>query len=200
MLSGAAGFSKAAKFEEMACGNVANCSAGTFPSTFSVAATYWLTPVIGIEGGYVRPLKMTADGGAETFRFDTELDLRFYTIGAKVGAPRGAVRAYGYGGVNRHQATLRTTQTNDTITVPVTGADGEQTVTIPGGTQVFELQTEGWGWQAGGGVEFWLDPRIALFGEGGLTFLKGSGQDNVEGELDERLIPMMFGVRVRLGG
>ena len=37
-------------------------------------------------------------------------------------------------------------------------------VVVPGGTQVFKLETDGWSWMWAGGGEFWLSPIAADLG------------------------------------
>ena len=46
--------------------------------------------------------------------------------------------------------------------------------TFKGGTQTFETETRGWGWLFGGGLEAWIKPSFAIYGEAGSAALKGS--------------------------
>ena len=66
-------------------------------------------------------------------------------------------------------------------------------------TQAYLLKTEGWGWTFGGGVEGWVTPSVAIYGEGGLADLKGEAADGREGTIDDRLTYIFVGARVRIG-
>jgi hypothetical protein len=73
-------------------------------------------------------------------------------------------------------------------------------VVVPGGTQVFELKTEGWSWMWGGGGEFWLTPIVGVFGEFSWTRLVGNASGGGEGSLDDTLTSVIGGIRLSLGG
>ena len=79
----------------------------------------------------------------------------------------------------------------------ITNDDGTETV-IPGGVQTFNLKNSGWGWQFAGGSEFWLLPRVAVYGEIGWTWIKGEAEDDADGEIDDRVTTMIGGIRLRL--
>ncbi len=56
---------------------------------------------------------------------------------------------------------------------------------MPGGTQVFELKTDGWSWMWAGGAEFWLTPIVAVWGEFSWVKLAGNASGGGEGSLDD---------------
>src|SRR5206468_5827846 len=102
---------------------------------------------------------------------------------------------YGFGGLNRHEATLTTSETIDDATVVIDSVSQ----TIKGGTQTFAQKTTGWNWVAGGGVEAWLTRWVAIYGELTLATIKGAAVSGGEGGIDDRAAFIAAGVRVRLG-
>jgi hypothetical protein len=138
---------------------------------------------------------MLVDGSGQTFRFNTFLTADVLTVAGKVGGPVGPVRLYGRAGGNFHRGTFGTTQTTDDTTITVDGV----TVAIPGGTQTFELVTEGWGWLFGGGMEVWMRPSVAIYGEVTFAALKGNPVDAAEGGLNDRLTAFTIGAKFKLG-
>lgn len=180
-----------------ACGNVSNCSGTSAGVGFTVGGTYWINRFIGVDGAYFRPRKMTATGSDTGYSFTSTLTTDVVTIMGKVGANSGIVRIYGQGGVDYHQATSTTSETVDPKTISVDGAD----VTIPGGTQTFELKTDGWRYVFGGGLEVWVKPSWAIYGEGNYARLKGSRVGGgPEGEINDSLTYFVVGARLRVGG
>jgi hypothetical protein len=102
---------------------------------------------------------------------------------------------YGRAGMNRHRATLRTTQTiSDTSVTTDAG-----TQTIAGGTQTLEIRTAGWGYLFGGGGEVWLSERVAIYGDLNRVKIKGNDADLPEGSIDDKAWLIHAGVRVRIG-
>jgi hypothetical protein len=178
VLSGGAGLSAFRDAGDVACGTV--CTANDSGLAYTAGVTYWITRFLGVEGTYLKPKKMTAQGG-NTFTFDSTLDADVWTIGGIVGAPIGPVRLYGKGGVNYHQATSTTNQT------------------INNATQTFAFQTKGFGWLFGGGAEGWITSRVAIFGELGLAKLRGDAEGGGEALIDDRLRLLLGGVRVHIG-
>jgi len=124
----------------------------------------------------------------------TALETNVVTLAGKIGAPVGPARIYGLAGATYHWATSTTTETIADQTVTV----GDVTRTIPGGTQVFVVNTEGWGWLFGGGAEIWATPRFAIYGEFTRVYLKGGDADGGEGSLDERASMILAGARFRI--
>ena len=69
---------------------------------------------------------------------------------------------------------------------------------IPGGTQTFAVETEGWSWYAGGGFEGWVTPRFALYTEVVSTRLRGPAKSGSDLELTQRVTSVVAGVRLKL--
>jgi len=186
VLFGGGAFTKVRDTRALACGNVTQCSGEDAGLSYTFGAAYWVTPFLAAEGSYVKPADVTAAGTGDTFRFNSSLDAHVVTVAGKVGVPLGPVRLYGQLGANYHRATFDTTQTMTNVT--------------EGGTQTYELETGGWGWMFGGGLEAWVAPRFAIYGEGGRAALKGAAVDDGDGAIDDRLTFILFGARVRIGG
>lgn len=180
VLSGGAGYSKFRDAFLIACGTVTPCNGGGSGLSYTAGATYWITRYLGVEGSYVKPKNMTADGG-DTFTFDSTLDADVWSVAGLVGAPIGPVRLYGKAGVNYHQATSTTVETIDTV------------------SQTLAFQTKGYGWLFGGGGEGWITSRVAIFGEFGVARIKGDAKGGGEAFIDDRLRLLMGGIRIHLG-
>lgn len=163
----------------IACGNAPGCTGHDGGLGYSFGGTYWITRWLGAEGGYLKPRKVTVKGG-DTFTFDSAFDVDIFPVVAKVAIPAGPVRVYGLVGGNYHQSTLNLTETIDSA------------------TQSFVQRTHGWGWMYGGGLEGWVTPKVALYGELSLAQVKGKAEDKGEGLIDDRLRFLGFGVRIRL--
>jgi hypothetical protein len=189
------GFTNFSRFTNTVCGTL-DCDAKGFRPGYSVGAAFWLSQYFGVEGGFLKPSDATATAEESTFSFDSSLESQVITAAALVGIPVGRVRFYGRGGATHHRATLHTTQTFEPRTVTIGGVQQ----TIEGGTQELELRTAGWGWLAGGGLEGWVTRRFAIYGEANYGALKGGARDDGEGEMDERISAIRFGIRIRLGG
>ena len=96
---------------------------------------------------------------------------------------------------NFHRATRSTTQTND----PLNFEDNEgNPVTVPGGTQTLEVQTEGWAYLFGGGIEGWVSPRFALFGDGSFYKLKGEAKSGTDIPIDGHVFTVVAGIRLKV--
>jgi len=176
--AGAASFSNAVS---AACGDVQDCKRTNFGGVVALSAGYWINRYLGAEAAYVQPADVAVTGSGDTFRFDSRLAVRLATFVGKVGAPVGPARLYGFGGVNRHESTLTTTETmNDA-------------------TQTFAQKTTGWNWMAGGGFELWISRFIAMYSEMTLAQVKGSPAGGGEGGIDNRATLVVGGIRVRLG-
>jgi OmpA-like transmembrane domain. len=166
----------------IACGNVTPCSGHDGGlGGYTAGATYWVKRYIGVEGSYIKPRKVTAQGNSDTFNFDSALDAHVVTIAGKVAAPIGPVRLYAKVGMNYHRATSTTSETIGTA------------------SQTFEMKTQGWGWLLGGGAEAWITPSVALYAEAGIARIKGADVSGGEGVIDDRLRSIVFGLRVHLG-
>lgn len=194
VLSGGGMFGKFRDTTFYACGTVEQCEGKQSGIGVQAGATFWLGRFVGADIGYFKPKIATASGSGTGFTFDSEFEAQMLTLGGRVGIPIGPTRIYGHGGFNKHQALTTTNQTYDEQKITVDGVER----TIPGGTQKFEMLTEGWGWQFGGGFEAWLGPRGALFVEAGNMVLKGKPVPSGEGKLDERYSYLSFGARVKV--
>ncbi len=175
------GMTKLRDFGAVQCGTASPCSPDSSVASYGFGATFWLTRNFGIEGSYLNPTKFKVSGG-DTFTFNTNLSADIWSILGKAGVQAGAVRIYGHGGVNYHDATLTTTETIDVA------------------TQKIEVQTKGWNWTWGGGLEGWIKNKVALYGEFDLAKIKGKDQAGGEAVIDDRATAFIFGVRVHVGG
>jgi hypothetical protein len=179
---GGAGLAQTRDLELAACGNVTECSADTSGAGYTGGATIWIMRYLGAEVSYVRPPEGEATGTLTDVSFDSAFDAHVTTITGKAGVPIGPVRLYGQGGMNYHRATFSTSQTSGDL------------------TQTFELRTSGWGWTFGGGIEVWVSSLFGLYGEFGRAALKGTGRDDSEAVIDDRLTYFFGGVRFRVAG
>jgi hypothetical protein len=163
------------------CGNT-QCTPKTGGLTYTFGVDVWLTRFVGVEGGYLHPRQVTASGGDGTFTFKTTMDSDVWTAAGKVGAQAGVVRIYGKGGLNYHQATVKTAET------------------ISGIPQVPEYKTTGWSWLFGGGMEAWMGQRqrLAIYADAGIMRIKGDSEGGGEAKIDDRLKYLAVGVKLRL--
>ena len=162
-----------------ACGNV-SCEGRQLHLGGQGGLTYWLTPHLGAEVVYVKPRMATANGGGANYAFDSAFESNLLIVAANVGGRSGNVRYYGQAGANFHQALFTQTET--------TGVTA----------QTFVLNTEGWGWSFGGGVETWISPRLAIYVEGQMLSLQGDDVSGGPARTDERMAITMAGLRLRL--
>jgi hypothetical protein len=196
MIYGGGGLAKFANTVALACGTVANCTGKDSRLTYNAGAVYWVVPYFAIDASYLKPANLTVDGSDTTFGFSSFLKTDIAKVGVKVGVPVGPVRFYGQGGAAYTRATFGTTQTIIDTTITV----GDVTTTVPGGATTVDLQTQGWGWYAGGGLEGWVSRSVALYVEVERAVIKGKAQGGEEGSLDERVTSVLVGLRIRIGG
>lgn len=196
VLSAGGGFGGLGSAVDRACGDATTCDGNNAGPTFSGGVAYWLTRYLAAEATYFKAAKSETSGSGTNFRFDSVLDAHVLNIGGKVGVPVGPVRLYGQGGATWHRALWSTSQTIDQVTR--TNADGTTTI-IPGGSQIYSIETAGWGWSFGGGLEVWVSRPFALYAEAGRFALKGRARDDADGELDDRLLAVVIGARLRIG-
>jgi hypothetical protein len=182
-------------FSTTQCGNVANCERDDGGLAYQAGASFWIKRFVGGEATYVKLPTPTAIGSGTGFRFDSSLDANLVTVAGLVGGQGGPMRFYGKVGWAFHRATSTITQTIDDVTVTVDNAP----VTIEGGTQTLETTTEGWGWLFGGGAEAWVNRYVGLYGELTFTQLQGDPTSGGEGELDDSVMLIYFGLRVHIG-
>jgi hypothetical protein len=193
-ISAGAGLSDFGQAVTEACAGLATCTADGTGLATHLGAEFWITRNAAVQVSYLRPGSITATGGSDTFSFETKRVTRVLTIGGKAGVPVGPGRIYALGGVNRHEATLTTTETVDDQTVTVDGVNQ----TIKGGTQAFADKTRGWSWMLGGGYELWTSKWVGIYGEVTRTKLKGSNVSGGDAVVDEQGTFIIGGVRVRL--
>jgi len=189
------GYSAFSNAVQTACGDVQTCERTNFGGGGTIGAGYWITPYLGVEASYIRPADVAVTGSSDTFRFDSRLTVRAAAIAGKLGVPLGPTRLYGFGGVNRHESTLTTSETINDSTVVIDSVSQ----TIKGGTQTFARKTTGWNWIAGGGLELWVSRWIGMYGELTLATIKGAPTTGGEGGIDERATSITGGLRVRFG-
>jgi hypothetical protein len=180
----------------LACGNVTSCSGDASVPAFTAGVDYWFSRFIAAEAMYMRPSEVKADGQQDNYRFNSFLNAHLVTMAGKFGIPIGLARLFGKIGGSYHRASFGTIQTNDPITRTTDGV----TTTVEGGTQTYVVKTGGWGWTFGGGLEFWLGQRFALYGEGGYIGVSGNGRENIDAVIEDRVFFAVIGARIRIGG
>lgn len=187
VLFGGGSYNKFSNVRDVACGTVETCSGGDAVFGFTAGVAYWVTPFLAAEASYIRPPEVDVEGSGNNFRFTSTLDPHIFAVVGKVGVPAGPIRPYGHIGGNYHRATFSTTQT--------------MTSGTESAIQSYSVKTGGWSWIFGGGMEAWFSSSFGIYGEVGRAAIKGPAvEENVEGELDDRLTTILFGVRVRIGG
>jgi hypothetical protein len=190
---GLASFGRAAAF---ACGG-SECSGSSMPLAFTAGASFWVTPFLGVEAAYLKPGEVRLDGGVDTlYTFTSGLNTDVLTMVGKLGLPLAYVRLYGYGGATWSRAHWDTLETIDDQTAIVDGVD----TTITGGAQGLDLYTQGWGWIAGAGMEIPVSKRVLIFTEGGRAGIRGDDRQGGEGKIDDRVLYIVAGIRVRIIG
>jgi hypothetical protein len=195
VLFGGAGLSRFNDARDIACGDAPTCSKNKFGFAFTTGIDYWILPYVAGEVTYMKPANLDVNGSGTGFHFNSTLKTDVITVGAKAGVPVRGARIYGQGGFNYTKTATETTEVTDDKTVTVDGVSQ----TIPGSTIEYKLSTEGWGWQFGGGMEGWIKPHVALYGEMLILKAKGTPIVNVEGDFRDTLLTFMFGVRVHIG-
>lgn len=195
VLFGGGGFGGVRDAERLACGTLDDCSGDGRQAAFNAGATFWIVSVVGAEVSYLRPAQVDIRGSGEGFRFTSAFDVELVTVAGTVGVPVGAVRLYGKVGTNYQRSTFSTTQSRDPQTIVVDGVEQ----TIEGTTQTLVLNTRGWGWYFGGGVETWVTRSIGLYGEVTRAALRGQPDTGGEGLTDDALTSLFVGLRVRIG-
>jgi hypothetical protein len=184
---GGGSFNKFGNVRDVACGTLTSCSGGDAEFGFTAGVAYWLTPYLAAEASYIRSPEIDVEGSGDNFRFTSTLDPHVFAVVGKVGIPAGPIRPYGHIGGNYHRATF---STNQTVT------NGTES-----GTQSYSLETGGWSWIFGGGLEAWFSSSFGIYGEVGRASIKGPAvEENVEGEIDDHLTTILFGIRIKIGG
>jgi hypothetical protein len=179
-----------------ACGTVRGCSGRDFTPSYSLGGAYWLSRFFGAHASYLRAGTVEISADDDRFDFDATVDVEVLSLSGIVGAPLGRARLYGLMGINRQRSATVIVQTQPDLVVIENGVSR----TIPGGTERFVLNTAGWAWQFGGGLDVWVTPAAGLFIEAGSGPIKGSNQDAPEGVTNDHITYVMMGGRVRLSG
>jgi hypothetical protein len=195
VLSAGAGLTRYANAATVSCGTLTACASDNTQIGVRISGDYWIKPYLAASAGYLKPWGASADGNGSGYRFQTTLTPNVVTITGKVAAPFGRFRVYGEAGTVYNWTTRTTTQTMEEKTITVDGLP----IVIPGGTQVFELKTDGWSWMYAGGGEFWMTPIAAIWGEYSWVKLSGKATGGGEGSLNDSLTSVMGGFRFRLG-
>lgn len=177
------------------CGNVQNCTINTAQLHYTFGAEYWFSRYIAASGSFIKPALVKANGTGDTYHFTSSLDAHVFLIEGKAGVAMNRVRLYGHGGLNFHQATFTTNETMDPVTLTL---DDGSTVTIPGGSQTLTQKTQGWSWVYGGGGEVWILTKLAVFGEFGISRLKGDATDGSGVRMDDHFSWTVVGAKFRL--
>src|SRR5918993_1152066 len=163
------------------CGTVPDCSGDDTSGAFTAGVTFWPVRWLGFEGSYLKPSKLAGAGTTAPFTFTETVEIHnLVNLVAKVALPLGPVRIYGQGGGNWHESTSTSVQT--------LGAE----------STTFSLDTEGWGWTFGGGLEAWVAPRFALYGEANIAQLNGDDRNNSSSGFDNRMRSYLFGARFKI--
>ncbi len=192
---GGGGVTNFSNFTALACG-ATDCTGSSSRIGLTAGVAGWFTRFLGVEASYLKPDKLTVDGTGSNFNFNTVLDAHLITLAGLVGVPSGKVRVYAKAGVNYHRATITTNETIQDTSITV----DDVPQTIKGGTQTLELQTSGYGYLFGGGVEGWVRTNVAVYVDGGVTKVKGTAVNGGEGAIDERVLYIVVGARIHLGG
>ena len=177
---GGGGFANFADEIGLACGNVTECGGDDAVSAWTGGASYWITNWLGADVSYLKPSKPTAKGSGTDLTFNSDIDANVFLAGVKVGVPFSRLRIYGTGGANFHSATTRTVQT------------------LAGDTHAIVVDSEGIGWQVGGGLEVWATKWFGLYAEFSRIALRGDALDETKGEFKDNLSVAMLGGRIRI--
>jgi len=192
---GGGGIGSISDVTTVACGS-GDCVGGTTPAIFSAGATFWLKPFFGFEASWLKPTDLRLTGTSTAYEYVTTLRTDVLTGVAKLGVPLSTVRPYGLGGVTFSRSHWTTTETINQQSATIDDVE----VVLPGGTQTFNLYTQGWSWIVGGGIEGSVGKRGLIFGEGGWANVRGDDRQLGEGKTSQRIFYFIGGVRIRILG
>ena len=192
---GAGGLGTVSDVAAVACGSQ-ECTGGSTPVMFSAGATFWLKPFLGFEASWLKPSDLRLTGTNTGYDFVTTLQNDVFTGVAKLGVPLSTVRPYGLGGVTFSRSHWTTMETIKEYSTTIDDVE----VVYPGGTQTFNLYTQGWSWIVGGGIEGAVGKRGLIFGEGGWAGVSGDDRQAGEGKTSQRIFYFIGGVRIRILG
>jgi hypothetical protein len=176
---GGGGIASYSQAKSLLCGD-AVCTGNRFSFGGEAGVSGWVLPFLGAEVSYLKPTQASVSGSGPGFTFDSALDSRLLLLAVNVGGVNQNLRFYGRGGADYHQATFSQTEQNAS------------------GTQTTYLETKGWGWLAGGGFEAWIASRLAIYVDGDVIFVKGDNANGGEGRMNDHVIKVMGGMRLRL--
>ncbi len=165
----------------ISCGNVPTCEGHDAGFSYTAGFDVWVKPWLAGTASYFRPPKVTANGSGSNFSFDRTLEPNVLIFSGRLGIPIGPVRITGLIGTTFQDSTLTTHET------------------INGASQNFLIETRGWGWTAGPGLEIWTSSWLAIYGEAGFGKLKGTPTTGGEVLFDDRLRHITVGGRVKIG-
>lgn len=181
VLFGGAGLADFRDAVAISCGTAAPCDGKNAGLNYGGGVTLWITRFLAAEGSYMKPRNAKASGSGTDYSFNSALDTHVVTITGRLGVPAGPVRVSGLVGTNYHFATLTTKET------------------IKGQSQTFVVDTRGWGWVFGAGIEIWTAPVFALYADAGIAGLRGVPVSGGEARFNDRLRFVTVGARVRVG-
>lgn len=165
----------------ISCGNAPTCSGHDAGFSYTAGFDLWLKPWIAGTASYFRPPKVTASGNGSNYSFNSTLEPNVLIFGGRLGIPIGPVRISGLIGTTFQDATLTTHET------------------INSASQNFLVETRGWGWIWGPGLEIWTSSWLAIYGEAAFGKLKGTPTTGGEVIFDDRLRHFTVGGRVKIG-
>ena len=165
----------------ISCGNAPTCSGHEAGFSYTAGFDLWIKPWVGGTASYFRPPKITAQGSGSNYSFDSTLESNVLILGGRLGIPIGPTRIYGLIGTTFQDSTLTTRET------------------INNASQNFLVETRGWGWTGGPGLEIWIKPWLAIYGEAGFGTLKGTPTTGGEVLFDDRLRHVTIGGRLHIG-
>lgn len=192
---GAGGLGSMSDVDTVACGSQ-TCTGSTRPGIFSAGATFWYKPYLGFEASWLKPSDIRLNYAETAYEYVTTLRTDMLTAVGKLGVPLSVARLYGFGGLTFTRSHWKTTETIQPQSVTIDGVE----VVDPGGTQTFNLFTQGWSWTAGGGMEFAVLKRGLIFAEGGYASVRGTDRQSGEGKTEQRMLYFVGGVRIRIIG
>jgi hypothetical protein len=156
---------------------------------------YQVSPILGAVGSYSKYGIVNTTGTTDTSSFTSTLDADVIQVGVIAGVPYRSINVFAEGGLNRHQGTQTLFQRIDESQV----TDENGNVVNIGGRTTRSYRTQGLGWYFGGGLDVWVLPRLAVYGDAQMLRLKGTQVDGGEAVLDDHVISFQVGVRFRLG-
>jgi hypothetical protein len=194
---GGGGFGTMPETVDLLCGNSSPCARENTKLTFMGGVAYWLTPWLGGESTFMKPLEFEVTGSGNDYEMVGSVDPRLVTISALGAWPIKAARFYARIGGTYHRTIVETTQATFGRVISQDGI----TSTFPASTQTFRFATLGWSPHFGGGVEGWVSDSAAIFAEVWFMEMKANSEELSGGEriIDDRLRSVVAGVKIHIG-